>query len=97
MKKAVLQNIIISPLLTEKANTLKEADKYVFKVDRRANKDLIKRALESMYEINVLKCNIINVRGKKKRVRYRLGMTPSWKKAIVTIKQGQTFPFFEGI
>jgi len=97
MKKVELHNIIIRPIITEKATDLKDKGKYVFRVDRRANKDMISRAVESLYDVNVIKCNIINMIGKKKRVRYQIGMTPSYKKAIVTLKSGQSLPFFEGV
>lgn len=97
MKKVELHNIIIQPVITEKTNEIRALNKYVFRIDRRANKDLVVRALQSMYDVEIVKCNIMNVRGKKKRTRYRTGMTPAWKKAVVTLKQGQSFPFFEGV
>ena len=98
MNKIDLQNIIIRPIVTEKATDLKDESKFVFEVSVKANKAQVIAALEQMYpEVNVVKCNIINVHGKKKRVRYHYGFTAAYKKAIVTLKEGQIFPFFEGV
>jgi large subunit ribosomal protein L23 len=96
MHKIEFNNIIIQPVVTEKATDQKAMDKYVFKVAVFANKCQVSSALEDLYGVEVLKCNIVNVRGKKKRVRTAIGYTSRWKKAIVTIKKGQSFPFFEG-
>lgn len=89
------RNILIHPIITEKATGLKEQDKYFFKVDMRANKVEVSRAVEKMYNVEVKSCNIINVRGKKKRVRYKEGFSSGYKKAIVTLKKGDKLPFFE--
>jgi len=92
-----LQNVIIRPIVTEKATDLKDSSKFVFEVSVKANKAQVIAALALLYpELNVIKCNVINVHGKKKRVRYHYGFTAAYKKAIVTLKEGQTFPFFEG-
>lgn len=98
MNKSDLQNLIIRPVVTEKATDLKDESKFVFEVSVRANKTQIKAALSDLYpEVEITKCNVVNVRGKKKRVRYHQGFTPAHKKAIVTLKKGQKFPFFEGV
>lgn len=90
--------IIIKPILTEKSNEARENNCYCFEVNKRANKCEVKRALEEIYKVNVLRCNIINVKGKPRRQRTRkYGRTRAWKKAIVKLAQGQTFPFFEGV
>ena len=89
------RNVIIQPIITEKATELKEQHKYFFKVDKRANKTLVSDAVERLYNVKVTDCNIINVRGKKKRVRYKEGFTSGYKKAIVTLKKGDSLPFFE--
>jgi len=91
------RNVIIQPIITEKATGLKEQNKYFFKVDKRANKVLVSAAVERLYAVRVIDCNIINVRGKKKRVRYKEGFTSGYKKAIVTLKKGDSLPFFENV
>jgi large subunit ribosomal protein L23 len=97
MNTSNLQNIVVRPIVTEKATDLKDKSKFVFEVSVKATKAQVIAALAMLYpEVHVLKCNIINVHGKKKRVRYHYGYTAAYKKAIVTLKAGQTFPFFEG-
>ena len=87
-------DIIKYPVITEKSTAvLGPESKYCFAVDRRANKKNIGKAIESIYKVTVLKVNIIKMRGKKRRVRYQLGKTPDWKKAIVTLKQGDKIEF----
>ena len=90
------EDIIIEPIVTEKSNTLKETNKYTFRVDARANKLQVIRAIESVFEVKPINCRIINVKGKPKRVRYKKGYTSQWKKAIVTLASGQTIQSFEG-
>jgi len=98
MKKIDIQNVVVRPIVTEKATDLKDESKFVFEVSVKANKAQVVAALAKLYpEVNVIKCNIINVHGKKKRVRYHYGFTAGYKKAIVTLKAGQKFPFFEGV
>ncbi len=90
--------IIIRPLLTEKSNNVRENNQYCFEVNKRSNKCEVIRALEDIFKVNVVKCNILNVKGKPRRQRTRkYGRTRSWKKAIVTLSKGQSFPFFEGV
>jgi len=79
-------DIIKNMIRTEKGSNMLTQNKYVFKVDKRANKIEIKSAVESIYQVAVASVNVMNIRGKKRRVRYRQGMTSSWKKAIVTLK-----------
>ena len=90
-------DIIIEPLLTEKTNLQRERNKYAFHVDARANKLQVMRALEELFEVHPVSCNIMNVKGKPKRVRYKAGRTALWKKAIVTLPEGETIPVFEGV
>jgi len=94
MKKG---DIIIHPIITEKSTLLQEDGKYCFKVDKRANKKEIMKQVREVFNVDPISCNIINVRGKKKRERYKLGYTSSWKKAIVTLKKGQKIEFFESV
>ena len=88
--------IIIEPLLTEKTNHLREAHKYAFRVDARANKLQVKWAVEELFNVHPTKCRIQNVKGKPKRVRYRKGYTASWKKAIISLPPNETIGIFEG-
>ncbi len=85
------RNIIRRPLVTEKGMFFVETQRaYPFEVDRRANKVQIKSAIESIYNVKVLGVRTMNMTGKKRRVRNQVGMTPSWKKAIVTLSEGET-------
>jgi large subunit ribosomal protein L23 len=81
--------ILISPVLSEKATNGKEQRKYTFKVSRGANKIEIKKAVETLYNVKVGKVNIINVKPKPKRIRYKFGLTRMYKKAVVTLKSGE--------
>ena len=90
--------IIKRPLITEKGmRGNEENNTVVFQVDRKANKLLIKQAVEALFQVKVLEVNTLNVRGKKKRVRMREGRKPDWKKAYVTLREGDTITFFEGV
>jgi large subunit ribosomal protein L23 len=91
-------SIIIKPLLTEKSTDAREMNKYYFEVHRNANKNEIKRALEFIYKVQVVGVNTSNVKSKPRRLRTRtFGKTRTWKKAIVELAPGQTFPFYEGV
>lgn len=81
--------ILINPLITEKGTELSSPEKnkkYIFRVDKEANKQQIKKAVEEIYKVKVKAVNTLMSRGKKRRVRYKIGKTPDWKKAIVTLK-----------
>jgi large subunit ribosomal protein L23 len=88
--------IVIAPLLTEKSNRMREAHKYAFRVDPRANKIQITAAIEQLFDVHPTACRVVNVKPKPKRVRYRMGYTSSWKKAIVTLPPNETIGIFEG-
>ena len=79
------EEIIIAPVVTEKSNDQLQEGKYTFKVNKKATKVEIAKAVEKLFEVKVLKVNTMNVSGKKKRVGYHQGKTSDWKKAIVTI------------
>jgi large subunit ribosomal protein L23 len=81
--------IIKSLIHTEKGSLHEPLGKYVFWVDNDANKIQIAKAVEEIYKVTVDKVNTVKMRGKKKRVRFVEGKTPDWKKAIVTLKEGQ--------
>ena len=79
------QDIIIKPLVTEKSSMEVADGKYTFEVDKRATKVEIRTAVEKLFGVKVKSVNTASYDGKKKRQRYAIGTTPSWKKAIVTI------------
>ena len=79
------EDIIIKPIITEKSNDGLQSGKYTFKVNKKATKVEIAKAVEKLFEVKVLKVNTISVKGKEKRVGAHKGFTPDWKKAIVTI------------
>ena len=79
------EDIIIKPIITEKSNVEMQAGKYTFEVNKKATKVDVKRAVEKLFNVKVLKVNTINVSGKEKRVGRNIGKTADWKKAIVSI------------
>ena len=83
-------DIIKAPVITEKSSALAEEDKYVFKVAFDANKVEIKKAIEQIFKVKVVKIQTVNIVPKKKRVGRYSGMTNRGKKAIVTLAAGQT-------
>jgi large subunit ribosomal protein L23 len=91
-------SIIERPLLTEKSMDMSHSGKYTFRVAKDANKIEIREAVNKIFNVSVVKVNTLNVKGKKKRVgRFPQGKTSDWKKAIVTLKTGQTITMFEGL
>jgi len=90
--------VIVRPLLTEKNTRLKETENRVaFEVAPDANKIEIKKAVEEAFKVSVQGVNILNVRGKIKRLGRNMGKRRDWKKAIVTLSEGSTIEFFEGV
>ena len=75
--------------LSEKTNMLSSVGRYVFVVDRRANKIEIKKAVEQVYDVHVTQVNVVNTRGKFRRYGRSEGTTSNWKKAVVTLKAGE--------
>ena len=90
MKKFHYLDTIISPKITEKATSLSEFNKVVFKVHKGSNKNSIKRSIEKIFKVNVIKINTINLKGKVKMVRNKKSFKSGYKKAIVTLKKGQS-------
>ena len=88
---------IISPNVTEKSTSLSEFNKFVFKVDKNANKNSIKKNIEKIFKVNVVKINTVNIRAKAKMVRNRKAHKPGYKKAIITLKKGQIIDLATGI
>ena len=91
------QDILIKPISSEKANNLREQDKYVFVVHPDATKTQIKEAVRKLFNVKVVSCTTMNVSGKEKRLRGRPGFTASYKKAIVRLAKGETIKVFEGV
>lgn len=95
------QTILIRPILTEKMLKLQESHgKYAFKVQKDSNKIEVKKAVQDRFDVTVKDVHIFNVKGKSKQRNTRRGITkgkrPDWKKAIVTLREGDTINFFEG-
>lgn len=81
-------DILKGLIRTEKGSGMLGANKYLFWADKAANKIEIKKAIQDIYKVSVKSVNTITMRGKAKRVRYAVGYTSDWKKAIVTLKEG---------
>jgi large subunit ribosomal protein L23 len=88
------RDILIRPLITERTTQLMGEGKYVFVVDKRANKVEIGKAVAEIFKVTVVSVNTINVTGKKKRVGRTIGKRADYKKAIVKLKEGETIEFF---
>ena len=93
------QDVIIKPLImTEKGENLREGqNKVLFQVALKASKTEIKAAIEKLFNVGVLDVNTLIVRGKTSRIGRKMGKRPNWKKAIVSLKDGDTIEFFEGV
>jgi large subunit ribosomal protein L23 len=90
--------VIIRPVISEKSYNLIESEgQYTFQVDRRANKNQIKRAIEGAFDVKVKKVNTVNVKSKPKRQGLTRGRTASWKKAVVKLAEGDRIELFEGV
>ena len=94
MKEA--HQIIRKPMVTEKSTRQKEENQYVFEVMREANKVEIQKAIEKLFKVKVLQVRTSNVLGKTKRLGRKSGKRQDWKKAIITLKEGDRIDFFEG-
>ena len=97
MKKTNLLDFIISPRITEKATALSEFNKIVFQVRKDVKKQIIKKSVEKIFKVNVTKINTINIKGKFKLSRGRRSYKSGYKKAIVTLKKGQSIDLTTGI
>jgi len=97
MKKINYLDSIRSPIITEKATGLSEQNKVIFKVHENASKNSIKKNIEKIFKVKVIKINTINKKSKNKIVRGKLGIKKGFKKAIVTIKKGQTIDLATGV
>ena len=97
MKKFHYLDVIISPNITEKSTSLSEFNKVVFKVHKGASKNSIKKSIEKIFKVNVIKINTINLKGKTKIVKNKRAYKSGYKKAIVTLKKGQSIDLATGI
>ena len=89
--------VLLRPIITEKTTVLTGADKYVFEVDLRANKNQIKEAVQVAFNVRVAEVNTMVMKGKPKRFGRRVTNRPDWKKAIVPLVSGDKIELFEGI
>ena len=91
-------HLIRGAIITEKTHSLKElANKVTLRVDIKANKIEIRKAIEELFKVKVLSVNTIHMKGKKKRLGRTEGVRPDWKKAIVTLAPGEKIAGFEGV
>ena len=97
MNKLHLYDKIISPIVTEKSTNLSEQNKIVFKVPSNANKDNLKRNIEKIFKVTVTKVNIINKQNRTKLTRGKKIKVSGYKKAIITLKKGQSIDLTTGI
>ena len=89
-------DVIIRPIVSEKSYDLMEMNRYTFEVAKTAKKEQIAQAVTEVFGVTVTKVNTMNVSGKPRRLRYNKGLSRSWKKAIVTLKDGDTIDLFAG-
>ena len=90
--------VVLRPMITEKATELGGVNKYMFEVRRDANKTQIKEAVQKGFDVKVEAVNVMNVRGKPRKVRgNRIKHRPDWKKAVVTLAPGDKIELFQGV
>jgi large subunit ribosomal protein L23 len=89
-------DVLLRPVISEKTTEFLDRNKYVFQIPMKANKVMVSSAVKDIFGFRPEKVNIIVVRGKKKRLRMKVGRTSAWKKAIVTLKPGDKIEIFEG-
>jgi len=90
------RSVIIRPIISEKSYAGIENNRYTFEVDKRATKPEIRDAVTEVFKVTVTSVNTMRVPGKTRRLRASTGTTRSWKKAVVTLKEGDKIEFFEG-
>ncbi len=97
MRKFHYLDTIISPNVTEKSTALSDFNKVVFKVHKGATKKSIIKSIEKIFKVNVIKINTINIKGKNKLVRNKKSFKSGYKKAVVTLKKGQSIDLATGL
>ncbi|HOT45338.1 MAG TPA: 50S ribosomal protein L23 [Spirochaetota bacterium] len=88
-------DVILKPVISEKTTELMGINKYVFRVSMKANKLMVSHAVKELFGVQAEKVNVLTVRGKNRRLRFRTGRRSAWKKAIVTLKPGEKIELFE--
>jgi large subunit ribosomal protein L23 len=88
------RNIIVRPIISEKSYRMIEHNRYTFEVLKEASKIEIAKAVEEIFDVKVTNVNTMRVSGKPRRVRYDKGYTKSWKKAVVTLQDGDSIEMF---
>jgi large subunit ribosomal protein L23 len=97
MNKIHLYDKILAPMVTEKTTNLSEQNKVVFRVPREANKTNLKKNIEKIFKVNIIKINIVNKQNRTKLTRGRKVRVQGYKKAIITLKKGQSIDLTTGI
>lgn len=98
MSRRSPEEVLIRPLITEESSILQaEQNKYTFQVTRGATKIDIRRAVEDMFDVAVKSVRTMNCPGKQRRVGRSVGFKPDWKKAIVTLRDGEVIDMYEGV
>ena len=97
MHKIHLYDKILSPIVTEKSTSLSEQNKIVFKVPKKANKKNLKKNIEKIFKVNITKINIVNKQNRTKITRGKKVKVQGYKKAIITLKKGQSIDLTTGI
>jgi len=92
-----LYEVLRRPLITEKNSALQAQGKYAFEVAGEASKEQIKQAVEKAFKVSVTQVNVVTVHSKRRRMRGRQVLSPSWKKAVVTLKPGDKIEIVEGV
>ncbi|HKK08610.1 MAG TPA: 50S ribosomal protein L23 [Gemmatimonadota bacterium] len=92
------ERVVVRPVITEKSTRLQfDENRYAFEVARDATKPEIRRAVQELFDVRVVDVKTMNIAGKKRRVRYAVGRRPHWKKAVVTLADGDTIDVYEGV
>ncbi|HOB91654.1 MAG: 50S ribosomal protein L23 [Bacillota bacterium] len=91
------RDVIIRPIITEKTTGLLDSGQYTFEVDKRATKHMIKDAIEEIFGVKVKSVNTMRYTGKRRRLGVHEGKRKDWKKAVVTLEEGQRIELFEGM
>ncbi len=89
------RDIILRPIVSEKSYAMIEHNRYTFEVDKTASKPQIANAVEEIFKVTVKSVNTMNISGKPRRERFAKGLSRSWKKAVVTLKEGDSIEFFQ--
>ena len=97
LESPYLYDVLVSPMVTEKSTAAMENNTYTFKVSQRSTKNDIKSAIEKLFKVNVLAVNTLNMKGKVKKFRGRLGKRNDYKKAMVRVAKGQTIDVGVGV